>query len=185
MRKYSCFIFFLLITSLLVKAQQVKFRAIGTEQGLSVGFVQCVLQDKKGFMWFGTQDGLNKYDGYEMRVFRNNPKEKSSISNNDVLCIYEDKNQTLWIGTNGGGLEEYDPILNRFTHHQNKAGDKSSLGNNTVRCIYQDQKGIIWVGTDLGLSRYEPVCKHCVCHHFCFRWHYLDRHAGWRVEFIR
>ncbi|MDP2386531.1 MAG: two-component regulator propeller domain-containing protein [Bacteroidota bacterium] len=138
-----------------VKSQAVKFRSIGTDQGLSVGFVQCVVQDHKGFMWFGTQDGLNKYDGYEMAIFRNNPKEKNSISNNDVLCIYEDSKLTLWIGTNGGGLEEYDPVLNKFTHHQNKAGDKNSLGNNTVRCIYQDEQGIIWVGTDIGLSRYE------------------------------
>ncbi len=139
-----------------VKAQAVKFRSIGTEQGLSVGFVQCVIQDHKGFMWFGTQDGLNKYDGYEMAIFRNNPKEKNCISNNDIFCIYEDNKRTLWIGTNGGGLEEYDPVLNKFTHHQNKKGDKNSLGNNTVRCIYQDEQGVIWVGTDLGLSKYEP-----------------------------
>lgn len=152
---------FLIITLLIItgttalNAQTIKFRNISTEQGLSVGFVQCVFQDSKGFMWFGTQDGLNKFDGYEMKVFRNNPKDPASLSNNDILCIYEDENKHLWIGTNGGGLEEYDPALDIFKHHQNITGNKNSLPNNTIRCIYQDKQNNLWIGTDHGLARYE------------------------------
>jgi ligand-binding sensor domain-containing protein/serine phosphatase RsbU (regulator of sigma subunit) len=148
--------FFLLFCSTQVLwAQSIKFRSIGTDQGLSVGFVQCVIQDHKGFMWFGTQDGLNKYDGYEMEVFRNNPKEKFSLSNNDILTIYEDKNGILWIGTNGGGLEEYDPALNKFRHHQNAPGSAAILPSNIVRCIYEDPESNLWIGTERGLSRYN------------------------------
>ena len=151
--RYFTQILFLLLIYFTNSAQTVKFRNINTEQGLSVGFVQSVIQDSKGFMWFGTQDGLNKYDGYEMLIYRNNPKDSTSLSNNDVLCLYEDKNKTLWIGTNGGGLEEYHPAFNKFTHHF--SGEKGSICNNTVRCIYEDKKGGLWVGTDKGLSFYD------------------------------
>jgi ligand-binding sensor domain-containing protein/serine phosphatase RsbU (regulator of sigma subunit) len=148
--------FFLLFCSLQTPfAQSIKFRSIGTDQGLSVGFVQCVAQDHNGFMWFGTQDGLNKYDGYEMKVFRNNPKDKFSLSNNDILTIYEDKSGILWIGTNGGGLEEYNPSLNKFVHHQNIPGNAASLPGNMVRCIYADAQDILWISTENGLSRYD------------------------------
>ncbi|MCD6067069.1 MAG: rsbU 6 [Bacteroidetes bacterium] len=165
-------ILFILIPLLLfcsisrLHAQTIKFRSIGTDQGLSVGFVQCVIQDSKGFMWFGTQDGLNKYDGYEMKVFRNNPKDKSSLSNNDILTIYEDKSGTLWIGTNGGGLEEYDPALNKFKHHQNAPGNNNSLPNNIVRCIYEDKQFNLWIGTEYGLARYDRKTEKFVNYHY-------------------
>lgn len=155
MRNFN-YIFFFLI-SFAGLAQSVKFRSISTEQGLSVGFVQCVIQDNKSFMWFGTQDGLNKYDGYEMTVYRNNPKDQNSISNNDVLCLYEDKFNILWIGTNGGGLEEYNPAINKFTHHLSSG--KGSISDNVIRCVYEDKAGIIWIGTDKGLTAYNRNTK--------------------------
>ena len=136
-------------------AQSIKFKNLGTDQGLSVGFIQGIIQDKKGFMWFATQDGLNKYDGYEVIINRNNPKVSSSLTNNDVLSIYEDRNEKIWIGTNGGGLEEYNPNSNQFIHHRYRDKDKTSISSNTVRCIFEDKDGILWIGTDNGLNAYD------------------------------
>jgi ligand-binding sensor domain-containing protein len=88
------------VFTLFLHSQNIKFRAITTDQGLSVSYVQSIIQDYEGFMWFATQDGLNKYDGYEMKVYRNNPKDKASLNNNDILALYQDKEGIIWIGTN-------------------------------------------------------------------------------------
>ncbi len=136
-------------------AQTIKFKNLGTDNGLSVGCIQGLMQDKKGFMWFATQDGLNKYDGYEVTVYRNNPKSNSTLSNNDILAIYEDRQGKIWVGTNGGGLEEYNPVLNQFIHHRFNAGDKESISSNTVKCIFEDKEGMLWLGTDNGLNAYD------------------------------
>jgi ligand-binding sensor domain-containing protein/serine phosphatase RsbU (regulator of sigma subunit) len=137
-------------------AQEIKFKSIGVDEGLSINFVLCILQDKNGFMWFGTQDGLNRYDGYQVTVFRNRHDDANSISNNAVNCLAEDKAGNILIGTNDGGLNIYDPLKNKFTHfvHDPK---KNSLSNNTVRCILTDSDGKIWVGTEHGLNLVDPA----------------------------
>ncbi|MBL7884597.1 MAG: hypothetical protein JNL69_11045, partial [Bacteroidia bacterium] len=89
-------------------AQELKFTHITSDQGLSMGVVNCVLQDSKGFMWFGTQDGLNKYDGYTITNYKHNQLDSNSISNNFIYSLYEDKSGVLWIGTNGGGLDAFN-----------------------------------------------------------------------------
>jgi len=88
--------------SLLAQNRPVKFERLSLEQGLSQSSVYCLLQDRQGFMWFGTQDGLNKYDGYRFTVYKHDVLDSNSLSNNCVNSIYEDRAGTLWIGTQDG-----------------------------------------------------------------------------------
>ena len=93
------------------------FEQISLEQGLSQSVVLSILQDSRGFMWFATQDGLNRYDGHEFVVYKHDSENPNSLSDNFVNALYEDPSGALWIGTNGGGLDRLDPGTGQFTHH--------------------------------------------------------------------
>jgi ligand-binding sensor domain-containing protein len=98
--------------SIFSQAPKLKFKHISYEQnGLSNSTIESIFQDKKGFIWFATRDGLNRYDGYQVTIFRHDPKEITSISDNYIQCLYEDRDQTLWVGTRNG--------LNRFNRTAN------------------------------------------------------------------
>lgn len=129
------------------------FNHITVDNGLSQNSVNCIMQDHYGFMWFGTQDGLNRYDGKNFMIFHNNPKDKNSISNNYIWTIYEDRDGILWIGTFGGGLNSYDPVKNRFTHYDLKLNDTSSVFAKSFFDIKEDKKGILWLASDEGLIK--------------------------------
>jgi signal transduction histidine kinase/ligand-binding sensor domain-containing protein len=123
------------------------------EQGLSNNIVWSILQDSRGFMWFGTIDGLNRYDGYEAKVFRYDPEDPNSLSTNPLRVVYEDQAGNLWIGTSGGGLNRYDPETEQFTRYQHDPDHPHTLSGNDVRSIYEDQTGALWIGTTAGLNR--------------------------------
>ena len=138
----------------------VKFERISLEQGLSQSVVTCTLQDSKGFIWFGTQDGLNRYDGYEFVVYKHDPEDPDTLSNNFIWAIHEDESGILWIGTGGGGLDRFDRATGRFTHYQHDPGDPHSLSNNIVLSIHQDREGMLWLGTNGGgLNRFDPKSR--------------------------
>ena len=101
----------LLITSLNLYTQpgDIRFKHLSIEHGLSQSTVNCILQDRNGFMWFGTQDGVNRYDGYTFTIYKNDLQNENTISHNFILSIFEDRQGILWIGTNGGGLNRFDP----------------------------------------------------------------------------
>lgn len=131
------------------QAPVLHFRHLTNEQGLSNSTVESIFQDSRGFMWFGTRDGLNKYDGYQVVVYRYSAEDSTSISDNYIKYIYEDRQQNLWVATQNG-LNRFDARKNSFTRFRHKAGDPRSLGHNQVTCIYEDTKGRLWVGTDGG-----------------------------------
>ncbi len=139
-------------------AQELKFKHINSEQGLSTAGVNCILQDSKGFMWFGTQDGLNKYDAYNIIVYKHKPSDTNSISSSFINVLFEDKNKNLWIGTDNG-LDAYNLITGKLKHYKNEAGNNQSISNNSVRCIIEDQNGMLWVGTDAGLNSLDPETR--------------------------
>ena len=97
-------------TQKLSPGQHLRFDRISLEQGLSQSTVFCMLQDSQGFMWFGTEDGLNKYDGYTFTVYKHDPENPNSLSDYWISAMLEDRSGTLWIGTPEGGLERYDRI---------------------------------------------------------------------------
>jgi serine phosphatase RsbU (regulator of sigma subunit)/ligand-binding sensor domain-containing protein len=137
------------------KSQKLRltFEQIFLEQGLSQSIVQCISQDRTGFMWFGTEDGLNRYDGYKFTVIRNNPEDPNSLSYNNITAIYEDRSGILWIGTFYGGLNKFDPQTKRFLRYQHDHNEPNSLSNNNINVIIQDKSGNIWIGTDNGLNK--------------------------------
>src|ERR1700759_471800 len=86
-----------------------RFRRISTDQGLSNSTINCIFQDSRGFMWFGTRDGLNRYDGTKFTIYRNDENDPNSLCDNFVRCMYEDASHNLWIGTSYG-LSRFDPV---------------------------------------------------------------------------
>ena len=126
--------------------QELKFQQLTVENGLSNNQVFAVIQDRNGFMWFGTNDGLNRYDGYNFKIFRNNPKDSNSISDNTIRYLFEDKHGNIWIGTKSGVLNKYDPISEKFSKW--KLNSNSSIYH-SIKSIYEDSKENIWIGTHL------------------------------------
>ena len=134
----------------------VQFEHLTIEDGLSQNAGLAILQDSRGYLWIGSQDGLNRYDGYTIKVFKHDPEDPTSISHNSILSITEDQDGYLWIGTWGGGLNRFDPITETFVRYRYNPDDPSSLSNDVVTSIEEDSSGVLWVGTLGGLNRYNP-----------------------------
>ncbi|NUN70346.1 MAG: histidine kinase [Bacteroidetes bacterium] len=151
----------LLCIALPLTAQQhgIRFERISIEQGLSQSSVFSVFQDSKGFLWFGTLDGLNKYDGYRFTVYRSDPRDTNTLSNNTIVRLFEDAQGFLWIGTLGGGLNRFDAATERFERFRHNPKDPHSISNDNVRSILQDAEGALWIGTNNGLNRFDPVTR--------------------------
>jgi ligand-binding sensor domain-containing protein/signal transduction histidine kinase/DNA-binding response OmpR family regulator len=151
------FLFFTFCLSAPAIAQKnnFSFDHFTVESGLSQSSVISIAQDSMGFMWFGTKDGLNRYDSRRFEVFKNNSKDSTSISSNqNINALLTDSNGDLWIGTQDG-LNKYLSETKSFTRFFNKPNDKFSLSNNTIRCLYEDKEGNLWVGTENGLNKFS------------------------------
>jgi len=138
------------------ETRSVRFEQISREEGLSQSFVYSIAQDDAGFMWFGTQEGLNRFDGYEFRVFTHDPNDPTSLADQAIRRVFVDSFGALWIGTDTGGLSRYDSATESFETYRHDPADPASLGDDRVRYIYEDSTGSIWVGTDgSGLDRFD------------------------------
>ena len=128
---------------------------------LSVGgeklkrWVHGIVQDDQGFIWFATDDGLYKYDGYTLTPYLHDPRVANGISSGNLRTVYKDRSGNLWIGNVGEGLDRLDPARGTITHYRHQPGVESSLGDNSVRCIYQDRGETLWFGTANGLDRLD------------------------------
>jgi signal transduction histidine kinase/ligand-binding sensor domain-containing protein len=141
-----------------LRATSVPFEHLGVDQGLSENAVIAIAQDSQGYLWFGTRDGLNRYDGYSFTTFTPQPNDENSLADGFVTALHVDREGILWIGTFHGGLHQYDPASGGFTRYQNNPDDPNSLSHNRVRAIYQDSRGVHWVGTHGGgLAHLDPV----------------------------
>ncbi|MCB9277069.1 MAG: response regulator [Lewinellaceae bacterium] len=130
------------------------FQHLSENEGLSQPSVTCMLQDKYGFMWIGTRDGLNKYNGYEFRVFRHDAGDSSSISSNTISALAEGHEGVLWAGTDGGGLNRFDPLTETFQLVPLSTESDSNLASLQVTCLVEDSKGGLWIGANrYGLFR--------------------------------
>ena len=150
-KRFLVIVIVLILFNALSKAQNdVVFHHITVENGLSQSAVTCIFQDKNGFMWFGTQDGLNRYDGYSFKIFKNNPRDRNSITDNFIYSIYEDKSGTLYFETQSGKLNKYNPVRESFTVVSPDSIDLRDAQMNSVLAIYNDRANIQWSG---GLSK--------------------------------
>lgn len=150
LNKSLLLIFFLVITSACANAQNYYFKHYKVENGLSNNSVLCSLQDKNGFLWLGTKDGLNRFDGYTFKVFRNDPDDKLSIGNNFILSLHEDNDGVLWVGSNNG-LYQYDGNSEGFSLLKGT--------DNEIRDIEMDHQGNIWFIEGLTIHKYQKEKK--------------------------
>ncbi len=138
--------------------KSMRFRHLSTEEGLSQASAHAIFQDSRGFMWFGTQDGLNRWDGYAFTLYKHDPQVPTSLAHNWVWAICEDGGGNLWIGTDGGGLDRWDRRTDTFIHYRHDPEDPASLSGDRVRALWLDSSGILWVGTaTAGLNRFDPA----------------------------
>ncbi|HET7734083.1 MAG TPA: two-component regulator propeller domain-containing protein, partial [Paludibacter sp.] len=139
------------------KAVTFSFRHYKVENGLSENSVFCSLQDSKGYMWFGTKDGLNRFDGQTFRVFRHIPNDKNSIGNSFIHTLYEGKDKMLWVGTDKG-IYKYNHLQNTFQYFDTKT-DSGQLIDQSVYCITEDRAGNMWVASTVGLFFYDKKSR--------------------------
>ncbi len=137
--------------------KSMRFRRFTIEDGLSQSTVETIVQDREGYMWFGTEDGLNRFDGYEFKIFRNDPDDPHSISNNNIWCLFVDWDGFMWAGTYSTGLNRYDHETGTFTRYLHDPEDQNSISSNYIRSITQDDSGNMWIGTRTGgVNLLEP-----------------------------
>ncbi len=133
-----------------VAGDNIRFNQRSVEDGLSQVAVQGIVQDRQGFIWMGTQQGLNRYDGYEFINYFNTTQDPASLSDDWVWALYEDADGSIWVGTNRGGLNKLDPVTGDISHYLHDPDDPTSIGGISVRAIVGDAQGRIWAGTDGG-----------------------------------
>ena len=137
--------------------QRIEFRRLTIEDGLSQSTINCIVQDGHGFMWFGTQDGLNRYDGYEFRVYEHDAGDPHSLSANWIQNCLRDQRDLLWFVTQDAVLHRYDPALDRFDRYPLDVQDPHRQGAGNIRTVYGDSAGRLWIGTyGDGLVEYDP-----------------------------
>lgn len=134
----------------------IQFANLSVEDGLSQTSVQAIVQDRRGFMWLGTQEGLNRFDGRSFLQYFNDGGDRS-LTHNWIWTLHQDPRGRIWIGTDGGGLNRFDPDTGRFHHFTHREDDPASIAGNVVRSVLTDDQGYLWVGSDGGgISRIDP-----------------------------
>jgi ligand-binding sensor domain-containing protein len=137
--------------------KNIRFQQLSVKEGLSQNTINCIFQDSRGFMWFGTQNGLNKYDGSSITVFKNDAKDTSSIASNDIYSAFEDKNKNLWFGTSSG-LSRFNRLTNTFSNFDFDPASRYSM--RPVWCIIGSSRdNLLWIGASGGLFSFDPSSK--------------------------
>ena len=136
------------------KAGLVRFEHFSIQDGLSQLNVECITQDAKGFLWVGTQDGLNRYDGYQFKHHFSDRSEPYSLKNDHITSLYVNKQGVLWVGT-AGGLQYYEALTERFLDFRNEPNAPELLKTSPITAIYQDRNDMLWFGSTQGLVRYH------------------------------
>ena len=131
---------------------ELKFKHLKSNNGLSSNITSVILEDKNGFMWFGTDAGLNKFDGFRVTIYTYGEEEKKHLSNGVIKSLWEEKSGRIWIGTDKG-LNLYNPKDESIVYFLSEADNPGSLSNNTISSTIEDKNGILWVGTFYGLNK--------------------------------
>jgi len=143
--------------SLDARPQNIRFSHLGSEQGLSQSTVTCILQDKVGFLWLGTRDGLNRFDGHRFIIHRHDPRDPTTLPDSSIRALLEDHQGDLWVGTEGGGIGRLSQTSGAVVRYQHDPEEPASLAGNQIRTLLEDRRGQIWIGTnDSGLDRLDP-----------------------------
>ncbi|UCH14893.1 MAG: hypothetical protein JSV22_02740, partial [Bacteroidales bacterium] len=148
-------VFFITTYSGYSQSHIIKFQNYSIEEGLSNPYIQCIYQDRRGYLWIGTSDGLNRFDGYTFKIYRFNESDTNSLSGVLVRAIYEDSNSNLWIGTERGGLCLYRYDFDNFRRFTGKIYNNYTLTGKQVNSIVEDHNKNLWLGTNDGLYCYQ------------------------------
>lgn len=146
---------FLLLRTLICQAQQseispvIKFDNITMEDGLAINVVPTILEDTRGFIWFGTVNGLHRYDGYECKIYRKDIKDSLTLLGNSIEALFMDEEGHIWVGT-GKGLSRFNPKTEQFTNYEHDENMATSLSDNHIRAITQDSFGNLIIGLNNG-----------------------------------
>ncbi|WP_337873256.1 two-component regulator propeller domain-containing protein [Ignavibacterium sp.] len=156
------FYLLVLLFSFSVSAQNIavdpNLKSFSVSDGLSSDNVNWIIQDTQGFIWFATEDGLSRFDGYSFKVYQNKRGNKNSLSSNFIWNISLDRNGNLWIATDAGGLNKFDPVTEKFERFIHDSKSHTSISSGPVTYTLEDNEGKIWVGTwGGGLSVYDPI----------------------------
>ncbi len=137
---------------------EIRFEHLLPEDGLSNATAYSLLQDRTGFLWIGTEGGLNRYDGYTFETFRHDPNAATSLASDDISFLIQDASGWLWLATWGGGLDRFDPTTGSFLHFRGDPSRRDRLQDDRIQHLFEDSEGVLWIGTySGGLSRFDAV----------------------------
>ena len=146
--------FLLLAPYLYAQEAAPRFEHLTTEQELPHNTIHTLLQDRKGFMWFGTEGGLAKYDGFQMTIYKHDPRDSTSLPGNWITSILEDRDDTLWVGTRHNGLASFNRRSGDFTRYPYTTPNlEEGLPGGEINVLYEDREGTLWIGRPKGLSK--------------------------------
>jgi len=151
---FGFLVFIVSAQNALTQPYSIRFQHLSVEQGLSTNYVYAITQDKSGFMWIATSDGLNRFDGHDVEVYRSKHGDENSLPSNEILCLFTDSRGIVWAGT-GNGLAYYDDHANSFRVFLKNSKNKNSLAGNVINVINEDNRGRMWIGTSSGLCSFE------------------------------
>ncbi len=145
-----------LLSFLHAQIKDISFEHLTVDDGLSQNTILAIHQDKQGFLWFGTEDGLNRYDGYAFTVFKSNPADSTTLSNNFIRNFFEDHSGNLWLGTLNG-VSKFDLRTEKCQRYTYNPANQNSLSTAAVLSLLEDHRGMLWIGTRKGgLNRLDP-----------------------------
>lgn len=157
---FLLFICWLCFFQLQAQAPSLYFNRISQANGLSNNKVNCIIQDRRGFIWIGTDDGLNRYDGSNFVVFKNIPGDSASLSGNTITDLQEDRQGVIWIASADGGLTRYDhrqPSARQFRQYRHRPGEAGTIPVNIINALEEDRDGFIWLATGgASVLRFDP-----------------------------
>ncbi|MBE0643585.1 MAG: response regulator [Bacteroidetes bacterium] len=140
----------------------MRFRHLSTDDGMASNVVNQSLMDHRGYMWFATERGLHRYDGYRFQIYRHKANDPRSIGSDDITALLIDSKNRFWVGTKAAGLDLFDVRTGSFRHFRRDTAKRRSLSSDSIKTIYEDSKGRIWVGTWTGgLNLLDPRTGAC------------------------
>jgi len=144
---FCLLIMMLLSSTAIAQKKPVKFNRLTSSDGLSQNTVSAIVQDHDGFIWIGTEDGINKYDGYNFEIFKRNPGDSLSLNDNQGNAMLVTRDGTLWIGGSLAGLSKYNSTTKTFTRYNNDHSDPNSLAEDVIIDFSEDERGNLWILT--------------------------------------
>ena len=155
----------LALPALAAPPRTLRFEQLDVDDGLAQESVLAITQDRQGFMWFGSQAGLSRFDGYKVTVYRNIVGDQRSLAENWVGVLHLDPRGRMWVGTDGG-LDLFDPKTQSFSHYLPREPEKRGSGNRHIKAIIDDGADGLWIGTADGLQHFDPATgKFTIYHH--------------------